>query len=56
MNGGQIALDSAWSRLLPADRATLAEGVGLPLALAAADALDLPDGAPLAAILAADAR
>jgi energy-coupling factor transporter ATP-binding protein EcfA2 len=52
LQAGQITLDSSWSRLDRKLRATLASDVGLPLALAAAEALAPTPESALAALLA----
>ncbi|MBK9712925.1 MAG: ABC transporter ATP-binding protein [Kouleothrix sp.] len=56
LQDGQVTLDSSWDRLDRPARAALAHDVGLPLALAAAEALALPPDSSLAAMLAADDR
>jgi energy-coupling factor transport system ATP-binding protein len=52
MQGGQIALDSSWSRLDEQTRATLEADVGLPLALQAARTLAAPAESTLGLLLA----
>jgi energy-coupling factor transport system ATP-binding protein len=52
MQGGQIALDSSWSRLDQHTLATLEADVGLPLALQAARALAAPAESALGLLLA----
>jgi energy-coupling factor transport system ATP-binding protein len=48
---GQVALDDTWSNIDPAARAALADDVGLPMALAAARMLDVPEGSKLDRLL-----